>query len=68
MKNQGKSNKWPDFRFNLEEIAGAVGDYGTLIPIVLGVAIVSNVNLGYILLFFSFWYIITGIYYKMPVR
>jgi len=67
MKNQGKSNKWPDFRFNLEEIAGAVGDYGTIIPIVLGVAIVSNVNLGYILLFFSFWYIITGIYYKMPV-
>lgn len=67
MKNQSKSNKWPDFRFNLEEIAGAVGDYGTLIPIVLGVAIVSDVNLGYILLFFSIWYIITGIYYKMPV-
>lgn len=67
MKNQNKSNKWPDFRFNLEEIAGAVGAYGTLIPIVLGVAIVSNVNLGYILLFFSIWYVITGIYYKMPV-
>jgi len=67
MKNQSKSNKWPNFRFNLEEIAGAVGDYGTLIPIVLGVAIVSNVNLGHIFLFFSIWYIITGIYYKMPV-
>jgi len=51
----------------LEEIAGAVGDYGTLIPIVLGVAIVSNLNLGYILLFFSLWYLLTGIYYKMPV-
>jgi len=67
MKHQNKPNKWPNFRFNLEEIAGAVGDYGTLIPIVLGVAIVSNVNLGHILLFFSIWYIITGIYYKMPV-
>jgi len=67
MKNQNKSNRWPDFRFNLEETAGAVGDYGTLIPIVLGVAIVSNVNLGYILLFFSIWYIITGIYYRMPI-
>lgn len=32
MNNQNKSDKWPDFRFNLEEIAGAVGDYGTLIP------------------------------------
>lgn len=30
-------------------------------------AIVADVNLGHILLFFSIWYIITGIYYKMPV-
>ncbi|MCK4964480.1 MAG: putative sulfate/molybdate transporter, partial [Dehalococcoidia bacterium] len=67
MQNDGNSKKWPDFRFNVQEIAGAVGDYGTLIPIVLGVAIVSNVNLGYILLFFSIWYILTGLYYKMPV-
>ncbi|TKJ33144.1 sulfate transporter [bacterium (candidate division B38) B3_B38] len=67
MKNQRNKKTWPDFRFNAEEIAGAVGDYGTLIPIVLGVAIVSNINLGYIMLFFSIWYIITGIYYKMPV-
>ena len=67
MKNQDNSDKWPDFRFNLEEISGAVGDYGTLIPIVLGVAIISNANLGHILLFFSIWYIITGLYYKMPV-
>jgi len=67
MKNNNKPNTWPDFRFNLEEIAGALGDYGTLFPIVLGVVIVSNLNLGHILLFFSAWYIITGLYYKMPM-
>lgn len=67
MKTDNKFNTWPDFRFNLEEIAGAIGDYGTLFPIVLGVAFVSNLNLGYILLFFSAWYIITGLYYKMPM-
>jgi MFS superfamily sulfate permease-like transporter len=67
MQNHGTPKTWPNFRFNAEEIAGAVGDYGTLIPIVLGVAIVSNVNLSYILLFFSIWYILTGLYYKMPV-
>jgi len=67
MRNKNKSSKWPDFRFNLEEIAGAIGDYGTLFPIVLGVAFVSNLNLGHILLFFSAWYIITGLYYKMPM-
>ncbi|MFW6144833.1 MAG: putative sulfate/molybdate transporter [Candidatus Natronoplasma sp.] len=59
--------RWPDFRFNLEEAAGAVGDYGTLFPIIIGVAVVSELNLGYILLFFSIWYIITGLYYKKPV-
>jgi hypothetical protein len=62
-----RPHRWPDFRFNLEEVAGAVGDYGTLIPIVLGMAIVSGLNLGHILLFFSAWYIITGLYYRMPV-
>jgi len=67
MKNDRNSKKWPDFRFNLEEVAGAIGDYGTLIPIALGVAIVSDINLGHLLLFFSIWYIITSIYYKMPV-
>jgi MFS superfamily sulfate permease-like transporter len=67
MKTDNKFNTWPDFRFNLEEIAGAIGDYGTLFPIVLGVSFVSNLNLGYILIFFSAWYIITGLYYKMPI-
>ena len=62
-----RNDRYPNFRFNAEEIAGAVGDYGTLIPIILGVAIVSKVNIGYILLSFSLWYIITGIYYRLPV-
>lgn len=59
--------RWPDFRFNLQEIAGAVGDYGTLIPIVLGMALVCDIQLGPVLLCFSAWYIITGVYYRMPV-
>lgn len=67
MKRDGNTRKGQNYRFTLEEFAGAVGDYGTLLPIVLGVAIVSNVELGYILLFFAIWYIITGIHYKMPV-
>ena len=62
-----KPHRWPDFRFNLQEIAGAVGDYGTLIPIVLGMTLVSDIGLGPVLLCFSVWYIVTGIYYRMPV-
>ncbi|MDY6827128.1 MAG: putative sulfate/molybdate transporter [Bacillota bacterium] len=56
-----------DFRFNLHEIAGAIGDYGTLLPIVMGVAVVSEVNLSHILFFFALSYIATGIYYHLPM-
>ncbi|MGM0404786.1 MAG: putative sulfate/molybdate transporter [Thermoplasmatota archaeon] len=62
-----EKKRFPDFRFTSEEVAGAVGDYGTLFPIVLGVAIVTELDLGHILLFFAFWYIFTGLYYKKPV-
>ena len=56
-----------DFRFNLEEMAGAIGDYGTLLPIIVGVAVVTEINMGSILLFFGLAYIATGLYYKLPM-
>lgn len=56
-----------DFRFNLEEFAGAIGDYGTLLPIILGVALVVDVNLSAIFFFFALSYIFTGLYYKLPM-
>ncbi len=56
-----------DFRFNLEEIAGAVGDYGTLIPIIIGVAAVTEIKIGPVLFFFGLSYIFTGLYYKLPM-
>jgi MFS superfamily sulfate permease-like transporter len=65
--DRGEPRRWPDFRLNIEEVSGAVGDFGTLVPIVLGVAFVTDVDLGYILLFFSIWYIATGLIYRMPM-
>ena len=56
-----------DFRFNLEEMAGAIGDYGTLLPIIVGVAVVTEINMSSILFFFGLAYIATGIYYKLPM-
>jgi len=56
-----------DFRFNLEEAAGAVGDYGTLIPIIIGAAAVTDINLSSVLFFFALSYIATGLYYKLPM-
>nr|MBP7299736.1 putative sulfate/molybdate transporter [Methanoculleus sp.] len=55
-------------RFTLEEIAGAVGDFGTIFPILLGVAIVSpDVNISHFFLFLAAWFIIAGLYYRLPI-
>jgi MFS superfamily sulfate permease-like transporter len=55
-------------RFTLEEIAGAVGDFGTIFPILLGVAIVCpDVNVSHFFLFLAAWFIITGLYYRLPI-
>lgn len=57
----------PAIKVTVQELAGAVGDFGTIIPLVVGVAVVSGFNAGYILLFFAFWFIITGLYYRLPI-
>jgi hypothetical protein len=54
-------------RFTLSEFAGSLGDFGTIIPLILAVALVSNVNPRYILLFFGIWFILTGLYYRLPI-
>ncbi len=55
-------------RITLEEIAGAVGDFGTIFPIMLGVAIVCpDVNVSHFFLFLAAWFIITGLYYRLPI-
>ncbi len=54
-------------RFNLSELAGSFGDYGTIIPLVLAMAAVSDLDISYIFLFFGIWFAITGLYYRLPI-
>ncbi|WP_409227229.1 putative sulfate/molybdate transporter [Gudongella sp. SC589] len=56
-----------DFRFTLDEIAGALGDFGTLLPIVVGVSVATDMDLSRMLFFFALAYFGTGLYYKMPM-
>jgi MFS superfamily sulfate permease-like transporter len=53
--------------FSLTELAGSLGDFGTIIPLILAVALVSDVDPRYILLFFGVWFILTGLYYRLPI-
>ncbi len=61
------STPLPALRITIQEFAGAVGDFGTIIPLVVGIALVTGMNAGYILLFFGAWFILTGLYYRLPV-
>jgi hypothetical protein len=54
-------------KFSLSELAGSLGDFGTIIPLILAMALVSNVNTRYVLLFFGIWFILTGLYYRLPI-
>ena len=53
--------------FNLSELAGSLGDFGTIIPLIIAVALTSDVNARYVLLFFGIWFILTGLYYRLPI-
>ena len=44
-----------------------MGNFATVLPIVLGAALVSEVDLGPALLFFGVWYIVMGIHYGIPM-
>jgi len=44
-----------------------MGNFGTVLPIVLGAALISEVDLGPALLFFGVWYIVMGIHYGIPM-
>jgi MFS superfamily sulfate permease-like transporter len=54
-------------KFNISELAGAFGDFGTIIPLMFATALVCHLNLGMILLFFGIWFVITGWHYRLPV-
>ncbi|MDK2973644.1 MAG: hypothetical protein PWP08_15 [Methanofollis sp.] len=63
----GEDGRPRPLQFTLGEFAGSVGDFGAILPIVLGVALVCDVNLAHIFLFFALWYIVSGIVYRLPI-
>jgi len=54
-------------RHLLSELAGAFGDFGTIVPLVLAAAVVCNLPLAPILIFFGIWFVLTGLIYRLPI-
>jgi hypothetical protein len=61
------SNTRPPLRFGIGELAGSLGDFGTILPLSLALAATGALGIGPILLFLGIWFIITGYYYRYPV-
>jgi MFS superfamily sulfate permease-like transporter len=53
----------PAFR----ELSGSLGDYGTIIPLLCAVSIISNISATWVFIFAGLATIATGIYYRFPI-
>lgn len=56
-----------DLRFTQNEITGAIGDSVTVLPLVVAVAILTDLSLTMMLLWFGIFQIVWGLYYGVPI-
>ena len=59
--------KTNQFKFNRVELAGSLGDLGTLIPLSLALIVLAGLNVTIVFLTIGLFYIITGMYFKLPI-
>ena len=54
-------------RFDRVELAGAFGDLGTLLPIVVAMIFINKLSPSSVFLSFGLFYLVSGFYYRLPV-
>jgi hypothetical protein len=54
-------------RFDRVELAGSFGDLGTLLPIVVAMILINKLSATTVFLGFGLFYLMTGLYYRLPV-
>ncbi|HEY4667950.1 MAG TPA: putative sulfate/molybdate transporter [Anaerolineales bacterium] len=57
----------PSIRFDRNELAGAFGDIGTDLPLVVGVALAAHLDGTSVLTMFGLMQILTGLRYRIPM-
>jgi len=55
------------FEFNLRELAGSMGDFGTLLPLAIGYITVCKMNPAGLLVMIGLANIVTGLIYRLPM-
>lgn len=57
----------PRYQFNRLELAGSLGDLGTLLPIAIGMIMINGLNPSGLLFAIGLYYILSGVYYGVTV-
>jgi SulP family sulfate permease len=57
----------PSLRFNRMELAGSLGDLGTLLPIAMGMILINGLNPTGVLVSIGAFYILSGLYFGLTV-
>jgi len=57
----------PGLRFDRHELAGAFGDLGTDLPLIVGMVVAAGLDAASVLVMFGAMQILTGIVYRMPM-
>jgi len=61
------SHMLPRYRFNRLELAGSLGDLGTLIPLAVGMIMINGLSTAGLFFSVGLFYIISGLYYGLTV-
>ena len=56
-----------DFEFNLRELAGSMGDFGTLFPLAIGFIVINGMNPAGLFFMIGLTNIVTGLVYHLPM-
>ncbi len=55
------------FRFDRMELAGSLGDLGTLLPLAVGMIVLNQMHATNVLVTVGLFYILSGLYFRVPV-
>lgn len=64
---QRDPRSYKDFEFNLRELAGSMGDFGTLFPLAIGLIVVCGMNPAALFVMIGLTNIATGLIYRLPM-
>lgn len=59
--------QYKNFEFNLRELAGSLGDFGTLFPLAIGLIAVNRLDPTALFVMIGLTNIITGLVYRLPM-